>query len=110
MKASLVQLLKKVRIDAKTAKFLPLLAFYLVIVLVFAQDGFQGDEGRYVKFASNLTQGYYADAVYFLWNGPGYPLLLTPFMALGCSWLLVKLLNAFFLFGGLLYFYRKERR
>ncbi len=31
-------LLQKLRIDAKTAKFLPLLAFYLAIVLVFAKD------------------------------------------------------------------------
>src|SRR5215470_222487 len=90
----------------RSAKFLPLLAFYLAIVLVCAKDGFRGDEDRYVKFASNLTQGYYADPVYFLWNGPGYPLLLAAFMTLGGSWLLVKLLNAFFLFGGLLFFYR----
>ncbi|PYO51142.1 MAG: hypothetical protein DMD72_00420 [Gemmatimonadetes bacterium] len=107
MKAFVAQaLLQKVRLDANTAKFLPLLALYLAIVLVFAKDGFQGDESRYVQYASNLTQGYYADPVYVLWNGPGYPLLLAPCMALGCSWLLVKLLNAFFLFGGLLYFYR----
>jgi len=59
-----------------------------------------------VQFASNLTQGYYADPVYVLWSGPGYPLFLAPFMALGWPWLLVKLLNAFLLFGGLFYFYR----
>src|SRR2546425_8983498 len=99
-------LFQKVRIDTKTAKFLPLLALYLAIVLVFAKDGLQGDEIRYVQFASNLTQGYYADPVYVLWSGPGYPLFLAPFMALGWSWLLVKLLNAFLLFGGVIYFYR----
>jgi len=98
--------LQTLLIYAKPAKFLPLLAFYLAIVLVFAKDGLQGDEIRYVQFASNLTQGYYADPVYVLWSGPGYPLFLAPFMALGWSWLLVKLLNAFLLFGGVIYFYR----
>jgi hypothetical protein len=40
-----------------------------------------GDEWRYLYYARNLLDGFYSprDRV-FLWNGPGYPLLLTPFV------------------------------
>jgi hypothetical protein len=40
-----------------------------------------GDEWRYLYYARNLLHGFYSphDRV-FLWNGPGYPLLLMPFV------------------------------
>jgi len=41
-----------------------------------------------------------------LWWGPGYPIILIPFVLLKLPWLAAKLLNAFFLFGALLYFHR----
>lgn len=44
----------------------------------------QGDEWRYIYYADNLLHGYFSprDRV-FLWNGPGYPLLLAAFVKLG---------------------------
>src|SRR5690349_1086566 len=44
-----------------------------------------GDEWRYLYYADNLLHGFYSphDRV-FLWNGPGYPLLLAPFV--GIDW------------------------
>lgn len=40
-----------------------------------------GDEWRYLYQADNLLHGFFSprDRV-FLWNGPGYPLLITPFV------------------------------
>ncbi|MBI5675291.1 MAG: hypothetical protein HZC48_05615 [Nitrospirae bacterium] len=88
-------------------KFLPLLFLYIVIVFVISTDNFVGDESRYIMFADNLTHGHYSpkDDVY-LWNGPGYPIILAPFILLKLPWLTAKLLNAVFLFLAVLYFYK----
>jgi len=91
-------------------KFLPLLFLYILIVLIFSDNTFWGDEGRYVMFATNLSHGYYSpkDEIN-LWNGPGYPIVLLPFILLGLPLLTAKLLNAFFLFMAILYFYHTLR-
>lgn len=88
-------------------KFLPLLFLYIVVIVVMSTDIFTGDEGRYVMFADNLTHGYYSpkDDVN-LWNGPGYPILLAPFVLLKLPWLAAKLLNAIFMFTAIIYFYK----
>jgi len=80
-------------------RFLPLFAHYAVIALIAAPDTFQGDEDRYVWFAENLTQGYYSPADEInLWNGPGYPLTLVPFVAAGLPWDAARLANALYLY------------
>ena len=87
-------------------KFLSLLLFYIVVVLAISSTNFWKDEGRYVMFATNLSQGYYSplDKIN-LWNGPGYPIILLPFILLKLPWLAAKLLNPLFLFMAVLYFY-----
>ncbi len=87
-------------------KLLPLLALYIVFIAFNAIDVFQGDEGRYVMFAENLAEGFYSpkDDIN-LWNGPGYPIVLLPFVLLKLPWLIPKLMNAVFLFMAILYFY-----
>lgn len=43
-----------------------------------------GDEWRYLYYADNLLHGFYSPpARVFLWNGPGYPILLMPFVRAG---------------------------
>lgn len=86
--------------------FLPLLTFYVIVVVVASTDVFCGDEEGYVRFASNLAKGYYSphDDV-DLWFGPGYPIVLLPFVLLKLPWLSAKLLNALMLFIAVLYFY-----
>lgn len=89
-------------------RFLPLLLLYIIIVLIASNSNFIGDEGRYVKFAFNLTKGYYSPSDPYrldLWNGPGYPMVLLPFALFKLPWITAKLLNAFFLFGAVIYFY-----
>lgn len=70
---------------------------YAAIVLILHKDGFSGDEGRYFQFAQNIIHGYYSPPNKLnLWNGPGYPLLLAPFLAIGVQLLFISLLNAVF--------------
>lgn len=87
-------------------KFFPLLLLYIVIVLLCYSRDFWGDEVRYVMFATNLSHGHYSPLNKInLWNGPGYPIILLPFVLLKLPWLTAKLLNPLFLFLAILYFY-----
>ncbi|OGS10793.1 MAG: hypothetical protein A2234_02325 [Elusimicrobia bacterium RIFOXYA2_FULL_58_8] len=47
-------------------------------------------------YAQNLTQGFYSPPApdIFLWNGPGYPIVISPLAALGSSRFYYLLLNA----------------
>jgi hypothetical protein len=87
--------------------FLPLLAVYVVLILVFSADALRGDESRYLSYVENLLRGFYTDrANPDLSNGPGYPLVLLPFIFLDLPLIIPKLFNAIFLVLGLYYFYR----
>lgn len=84
---------------------------YIGIILGFSSPELFGDEYRYSYYAQNLTKGYYAEAEDpLLRNGPGYPLLLTPFFLLGLPLLIPKLLNAFMLVGAQYFLYQTLRR
>jgi hypothetical protein len=87
-------------------KFIPLLLLYVIIVLVFSNA--QGrDEKRYIMFAHNLLNGFYSlpGGNVNLWNGPGYPIVLVPFLGFHITLIFAKLLNAVFLFLAVIYFY-----
>jgi hypothetical protein len=91
-------------------KFLPLLFLYIIIAVAKSTDIFIGDENRYIMFANNLTHGHYSPLDYIsLWNGPGYPIILAPFVLLKLPWITAKLLNPLFLFMAVLYFYKTLR-
>ena len=53
-----------------------------------------GDEQRYFYFANNLCHGFYSPAQLNLWNGPGYPILLMPFVFLKVPLISITLFNA----------------
>lgn len=85
--------------------YLPLLLIYIIIVLVFSSDILIGDESRHFNYALNLTNGYYVEAENPNFrNGPGYPLVLAPFIAVGCSLLTLKFLNIAFVAMAVFYF------
>ena len=76
--------------------------FYPLAILVIgalwvrahAVDRSFGDEWRYLWYARNILRGYYTPSDNeMIWNGPAYPLLLTPFVAFGAPLILPKLLN-----------------
>lgn len=87
--------------------FIPLLILYVFISLLLSKNNFVGDEGRYVHFAENILKGYYANPDLkpgFLWNGPGYPIVLSPLVFLKAPVLLPRLLNSLILFISIIFF------
>jgi 4-amino-4-deoxy-L-arabinose transferase-like glycosyltransferase len=92
---------------------LPLFVLYCVVFSVVASNSLNNglDEIRYATYAENLTKGFYAPAdTRLLWNGPGYPLLLTPFAYFKIPWIYAKMLNPAFLFIAVCAFYAVIRR
>lgn len=89
--------------------FLPFLLLYGVYALkVTPHDHLILDEGRYWGFAENLLDGHfhYEEGYQFLWSGPGYPLLLVPFVAFDSPLWVLKLLNALLLYGSVVFLFR----
>ena len=98
---------------------LPALALYLFLAATLtSHDALVRDEVRYWGFADNLLHGHFHDkgGDNFLWSGPGYPVVLMPFVALDAPLVLPKLFNAvlYYVAMGLffhlacLYFTRKK--
>jgi len=93
----MVNYLEKVkRIKNPYLIFLPFLFFYFFLVLKSPTHGNFGDEGRYVTFAENIINGFYSTPYpgINLWNGPGYPILLIPFVFFKLPLVSITLFNA----------------
>jgi len=83
-----------------------LLLVYFVLI-ASSNQSLEGDEFRYLRYASDMVEGSYTDANNpDLTNGPGYPIVLLPFVAFNIPLLVPKLLNGIFVFIGILYFYQ----
>ncbi|RJO61345.1 hypothetical protein C4544_03180 [candidate division WS5 bacterium] len=88
-------------------KLVPLLIIYVFFVVLYSTPSLLDDEARYLMFATNLSHGDYStENEINLWNGPGYPILLTPFIFLNLPLMIAKLLNAFLLFIAINYIYK----
>lgn len=76
--------------------FSPFLLLFVALVLKLHSDEMIGDEGGYMQFAQNILQGFYSPPApdIDLWWGPGYPILLTPFIAMGLPLVFITLTNA----------------
>jgi len=91
-----MKVLKKIKVDTNPfLLFAPFLLIYILYVLIASSPESFGDEPRYLNYAHHLIRGYYSPAYPYidLGNGPGYPLILTPFVALNLSIIYVKLFN-----------------
>ena len=86
--------------------YLPVLIYYLGYIYTHAPQDFYGDEPRYISYATHLTQGFYTspENPEFL-CGPGYPMFLTPFIAMGIDWIVPRMVNACLLYGAVLFFF-----
>ncbi|WP_395744947.1 ArnT family glycosyltransferase [Prosthecobacter sp.] len=74
------------------------LVLYVVVTFLAHRPDLIWDEGRYLWFAENLTQGFYVPPDQpDLLNGPGYPLVLAPLVAMKVPLLGMRLLNALFM-------------
>ncbi|MDB5049215.1 MAG: hypothetical protein JWO30_2286 [Fibrobacteres bacterium] len=86
-------------------KLLPLLAFFAVAAVLQSKGEFEGDGWRYLQNARNLLHGFFASPeTLMFWNGPGYPLVLTPFLAFHIPLPLAHLANAVFLYLAVVHF------
>jgi len=76
--------------------FLPFLILYIVIAILFPTNGTTGDEGLYLKLGHRLLNGFFSPnrPNIDLGNGPGYPIILMPFLALNLPLLFITILNA----------------
>lgn len=86
--------------------FLPFLVLYSVIVICLHSDKAEGDEARYLFFAENITHGFYSPPDINLWNGPGYPLIIAPLVALKAPPICITLLNALFYYLSLILLFK----
>ena len=88
--------------------FLPCLIFYVYLILINKWPTLYGDEIRYADFAWNILHGHYSPPAPHinLWNGPGYPLVIVPFMALKIHSLTITLMNALFQYLAVVFLYK----
>jgi hypothetical protein len=87
--------------------FAGVLLLQAALVLFVPSAEFFGDESRYVKFAENLLDGYYTPASDpDLTNGPGYPLVLVPLVAVDAPLVVMRLTNALWLAAAAVMMYR----
>ena len=88
--------------------YLPFLFFYAYVIVINKWPSLYGDEIRYVEFAHNLIHGYYSPSAPHinLWSGPGYPLILVPFIAVHVPVLYITLLNALYQYLAVVFLYK----
>jgi hypothetical protein len=87
----------------------PFLLLYAVLALVMdPHETLIYDEGRYWGFAENMLNGHfhYKEGYQFLWSGPGYPLLLLPFVMLSSPIWVLQLVNAGLLYLAVVFFFK----
>jgi hypothetical protein len=91
---------------------LPFLLLYSILIVIQNNDALFGDEGRYLQFAHNLLNGFYSPPQpdINLWNGPGFPIYLLPFVVMNVPLLIIKLSNALLHYFTLILFYKTIRR
>jgi hypothetical protein len=88
--------------------FLPFLIAYILLIVFFSPTQNYGDESRYLNYANNLLKGFYSPPPpkIDLGNGPGYPLILTPFLLLNLPVIFIKVMNAFFYYLSLILLFK----
>jgi 4-amino-4-deoxy-L-arabinose transferase-like glycosyltransferase len=84
-------------------KLAPLLFLYLAICIVFAKN-LQSDDEGYLAYANRLLSGCISPPFpdIDLWHGPGYPVLLAPFVFFKCPLIVLAFLNGFLLYFSLI--------
>lgn len=88
--------------------FLPFLILYTILILIFASNGNHGDESRYLIYARNLTHGFYSPPFPYidLGDGPGYSLILVPFILLHLPLICIQLMNGIYYYLSVVFFFK----
>jgi len=92
--------------------FSPFLILYVLLIIIFRGSGLVGDELRHLYYANNLLHGFYSphSPHVNLGIGPGYPIVLAPFVAMHFPYLGLKLLNAVFYYLSVVFLFRAARQ
>ena len=84
---------------------------YAALAWMMHPNQLEGDEQRYYQDAVNLTQGFFvADDHPRIFNGPGYPFFLYPFVSLGVPTMAIRFTGAFMIGLGAWFLYLAGRR
>ena len=89
--------------------FAPFLLLYIVVIIISRPAEMFGDESRYLIYARYMISGFIAPSeINFdtLGNGPGYSIILIPFVALHIPILWMALMNAFFYYFSIILLYK----
>lgn len=91
--------------------FAPFLLIYILIVFKSYSPIMVGDESVYLGFAKNLLSGKYSSSApnINLGVGPGYPLILVPFVGLKLPLISIALFNAFLYYISIILIYYSLR-
>lgn len=81
--------------------FLLFLPYFIILIIIISNqhsDAMYGDESRYIKYAGNLIRGFYSPPSpdIDLTNGPGYPMILVPFILFHLPLICITLMNGLF--------------
>ena len=88
--------------------FLPFLIILIIYVVLNPTHGNKGDEARYLEYAHNLLHGFYSPPPPHinLTNGPGYPIILMPFLGLGLPLITITIMNAVFYYLSIVFLFK----
>ena len=88
--------------------FLPFLLLYTGFVSLLHSNTLWGDEIRHYISAQDLLNGFYSPAPpnISLETGPGYPLLILPFLKFHLPLICIKLLNAVFQYLSIIFLFK----
>ena len=81
--------------------FFPFLILYIIYVLVFTASGTAGDSAQYLSYAESLLTFRFKEPLFdseWIPTGPGYPIILMPFVIFKLPLICITLLNALFLY------------
>jgi 4-amino-4-deoxy-L-arabinose transferase-like glycosyltransferase len=76
--------------------FSPFLVLFIILAVILPTNGKSGDEIKYLGLAQNLLNGFFSTPPpdINLGNGPGYPILLMPFVAFHLPLISITIANA----------------
>lgn len=106
--------MKKLQLPQKPfLLFSPFLVLFVIIAIWYHTDGNYGDESRYLFYARYMIDGIlpHTDLDFdYLGNGPGYSIILIPFIALHIPLIWIAILNALFYYLSVILLFKTARK
>ncbi len=93
--------------------FSPFLVLFVIIALLYHTDGNYGDESRYLFYARYMIDGMlpHTDPDFdYLGNGPGYSIILIPFIAFHISLAWIAVMNAVFYYLSIVLLFKTAQK